>query len=201
MFYGVTSRRASIEVSSTKGVADSKKFLSSLRQELNISPEEWFPERSFAHPPGRCSYALHKVSVRTDGSTLELIRSESASPCCCCCCCCCCSHIHSHNQVRGHRTGSSHSGVEEHSRKNKASQKYPWMTLWPECLLADDGARPARYFHPILLEFLPQHSLHTEKFNLLVELGKEQHANEEKKTSATRLLSRAQTGEGGTLKQ
>ena len=27
----------------------------------------------------------------------------------CCCCCCCCSHINSHNQVRGHRTGSSHS--------------------------------------------------------------------------------------------
>ena len=26
---------------------------------------------------------------------------------CCCCCCCCCSHINSHNQVRGHRTGSS----------------------------------------------------------------------------------------------
>ena len=26
----------------------------------------------------------------------------------------CCSHINSHNQVRGHRTGSSHSGVEEY---------------------------------------------------------------------------------------
>ena len=25
------------------------------------------------------------------------------------CCCCCCYHITSHNQVRGHRTGSSHS--------------------------------------------------------------------------------------------
>ena len=30
------------------------------------------------------------------------------------CCCCCCSHINSHNQVRGHRTGSSHSGAEEY---------------------------------------------------------------------------------------
>ena len=28
--------------------------------------------------------------------------------------CCCCSHINSHNQVRGHRTGSSHSGAEEY---------------------------------------------------------------------------------------
>ena len=35
-------------------------------------------------------------------------------------CCCCCSHINSHNQVRGHRTGSSHSGAEEYpSEKHK----------------------------------------------------------------------------------
>ena len=26
----------------------------------------------------------------------------------------CCSHINSHNQIRGHRTGSSHSGAEEY---------------------------------------------------------------------------------------
>ena len=39
----------------------------------------------------------------------------------------CCSHIHSHNQVRGHRTGSSHSGVEEYPReKHKQNQK--WYT-------------------------------------------------------------------------
>ena len=32
-----------------------------------------------------------------------------------CCCCCCCSHIsNSHNQVRGHRTGSSPSGAEKY---------------------------------------------------------------------------------------
>ena len=31
--------------------------------------------------------------------------------------CCCCSHINSHNQVRGHRTGSSHSGAEEYPRE------------------------------------------------------------------------------------
>ena len=32
-------------------------------------------------------------------------------------CCCCCSHINSHHQVRGHRTGSSHYGVEEYPRE------------------------------------------------------------------------------------
>ena len=31
--------------------------------------------------------------------------------------CCCCSHINSNNQVRGHRTGSSHSGAEEYPRE------------------------------------------------------------------------------------
>ena len=30
---------------------------------------------------------------------------------------CLCSHINSHIQVRGHRTGCSHSGVEEYPRK------------------------------------------------------------------------------------
>ena len=30
---------------------------------------------------------------------------------------CCCSHINSHNPVRGHRTGSSHSGAEEYPRE------------------------------------------------------------------------------------
>ena len=30
--------------------------------------------------------------------------------------CCCRSHINSHNRVRGHRTGSSHSGAEEYPR-------------------------------------------------------------------------------------
>ena len=30
----------------------------------------------------------------------------------------CCSHINSHSQVRGHRTGSSHSGAEEYPREN-----------------------------------------------------------------------------------
>ena len=32
-------------------------------------------------------------------------------------CCWCCFHIISHNQVRGYRTGSSHSGAEEYPSK------------------------------------------------------------------------------------
>ena len=37
-------------------------------------------------------------------------------------CCCCCSHINSspqYNAVRGRRTGSNNSGVEEYLGKNK----------------------------------------------------------------------------------
>ena len=47
-------------------------------------------------------------SMRTNGSAG--LRYDGGCCCCCCCCHCCCSHINSHNQVRGHRTGSSHSG-------------------------------------------------------------------------------------------
>ena len=38
-------------------------------------------------------------------------------------CCCCCSHINSHNQVRGHRTGSSHSGAEEYPTEKHKQPK------------------------------------------------------------------------------
>ena len=37
--------------------------------------------------------------------------------------CCCCSHINSHKQVRGHRTGSSHSGAEEYPGKEHKQTK------------------------------------------------------------------------------
>ena len=36
---------------------------------------------------------------------------------------CCCSHINSHNQVRGHRTGSSHSGAEAYPREKHTQPK------------------------------------------------------------------------------
>ena len=52
--------------------------------------------------------------------------------CCCCICCCCCSYIltliiNSHNQVRGHRTGSSHSGAEENI-PGKNTNNPTWYT-------------------------------------------------------------------------
>ena len=40
---------------------------------------------------------------------------------------CCCSYINSHNQVRGHRTGSSHSGAEEYpGERTQTNQR--WYT-------------------------------------------------------------------------
>ena len=46
---------------------------------------------------------------------------------CCCCCCCCYSHTNSHSQVRGHRTGSSHSGAEEYPREETQTNQR-WYT-------------------------------------------------------------------------
>ena len=40
------------------------------------------------------------------------------------CCCCCRSHINLHNQVRGHRTGSSDSGAEEYPREKHTQPEY-----------------------------------------------------------------------------
>ena len=40
---------------------------------------------------------------------------------------CCCSRSNSHYQVRGHRTGSSHSGAEEYPRE-KAQTSQRWYT-------------------------------------------------------------------------
>ena len=41
-------------------------------------------------------------------------------------CCCCCSHINSHNQVRGKRTGSSHSGAEEYPNWTSDPNSRSW---------------------------------------------------------------------------
>ena len=44
-----------------------------------------------------------------------------------------CSHINSHNQVRGHRTGSSHSGAEEYPRdktRYDTLAKLPLRDAW-----------------------------------------------------------------------
>ena len=56
------------------------------------------------------------------------IYNRWSSPCLRCYCCCCRSHINSHNQVRGHRTGSSHSGAEEYPRENTHTTQARWYT-------------------------------------------------------------------------
>ena len=52
-------------------------------------------------------------------------------------CCCCCSHINSHNQVRGHRTDSSHSGAEEYPQGQNTTKPnvvhayvIPWLNIF-----------------------------------------------------------------------
>ena len=57
----------------------------------------------------------------------QISRVGSSQEGCCCCCCCCCSHINSHNQVRDHRTGSSHSRAEEYPRE-KMQTNQRWFT-------------------------------------------------------------------------
>ena len=55
-------------------------------------------------------------------------------------CCCRCSHINSHNQVRGHRTGSSYSGAEEYPR-----EKHTQPTVVHAYITADAIASPETY--------------------------------------------------------
>ena len=53
---------------------------------------------------------------------------------------CCCSHISSHNQVRGHRTGSSYSRAEEYPR-----EKHTQPTVVHAYITADAIASPETY--------------------------------------------------------
>ena len=47
---------------------------------------------------------------------------------------CCCSHINSHNnQVRGHRTGFSHSGAEKYLKKTQTNQRSFIQIARPGC--------------------------------------------------------------------
>ena len=72
--------------------------------------------------------------------------------CCCCCCfcccfCCCCYHINSHNQVRGHKTCSSHSGVEEYPRETNTSKpKVVQAYITAETIHASAKNRYDRHF-------------------------------------------------------
>ena len=81
------------------------------------------------------SHYEHHVNRRALGSDPPLFLQQNVlefaiaaqAILCCCCCRCYCSHINLHNHVRGHRTGSSHSGAEEYPRENhKQSQR--WYT-------------------------------------------------------------------------
>ena len=47
----------------------------------------------------------------------------------------CCSHIYSRNQVRGHRTGSSHYGVEEHPTEKITNNTKSGTRI--DCIIAD----------------------------------------------------------------
>ena len=49
------------------------------------------------------------------------------------CCCCCCSHINSHNQARGQRTGSSPSGVEEYPTEKSTKPKVVQVLVHALC--------------------------------------------------------------------
>ena len=84
---------------------------------------------------------------------------------CCCCCCCCCSHMNSHNQVRGHTTGSSHSGAEEYPREKhkqtKGGARISQLTQLmppPETYKIEIGSQPTMcqvHFGAYVLLFAP----------------------------------------------
>ena len=74
-------------------------------------------------------------------------------------CPCCCSHINSNNQVRGHRTCSSHSGAEEYPReKTQTTQggtRIPGIShlmqfmLPPETYKSDIGSQSTMLRRPV----------------------------------------------------
>ena len=84
------------------------------------------------HYTGNMDYSIGTVGAICTIQPALLGEAHRTLPggayCCCCCCCCCCCHFHinSHNQVRGHRTGPSHSGAEEYPREKNTNQR--WYT-------------------------------------------------------------------------
>ena len=67
--------------------------------------------------PKKAHFAIVRRVSPSHSYPFVVVVVVAVNCCRCCCCCCCCSHINSHNQVRGHRTGSSHSGAEEYPRE------------------------------------------------------------------------------------
>ena len=64
-------------------------------------------DRGSVRSPTVCLVVFAHVVPEEEAMTVDVLLG-----------CCCCSHINLHNQVRGDRTGSSHSGAEEYPREN-----------------------------------------------------------------------------------
>ena len=92
------------------------------------SSPRFLPSMFIAHrvQQSHCSSIFHRV-LQTHALALSasqfVHKKRSQRIYTSCCCCCCCSHINSHNQVRGHKTGSSHSGAEDYPREKHTQPK------------------------------------------------------------------------------
>ena len=101
------------------------------------SPPRFLPSISIAHrvQQSHCSSILHQVLLThaLALSASQFVHKQKSLRICTSMhsagleltklTCCCCSHINSHNQVRDHRTGSSHSGAEEYPREKHKQTK------------------------------------------------------------------------------
>ena len=79
---------------------------------------------------------------RTSRACPTAPEERAASISCCCCCCCCFSHINSHNKVRGHRAGSSRTGVEDYPRGGKKNSMLPACHTAPCVVVLTYLSRP-----------------------------------------------------------
>ena len=74
-----------------------------------------------------------------------------------CCCCCCCSRISSRDQVRGHREGSRHPGVEEYTTdKTPRTKKWLHIHIIAETIYDHKPVDPVAYqviFEPGIRQF------------------------------------------------
>ena len=92
--------------------------------------------------------AHHRSEMFQEKKILEKINKYSGVVSCCCCCC---SHSNSHIQVRGHRTGSGHSGAEEYPREKH--KKIPVMQM-DENWYTNESVLSLSFFCPDLQEDL-----------------------------------------------
>ena len=97
--------------------------------------------------PGRCqpSTFRKKNKVHTVYMIIQVVYPVSGPHCSHTCC-----HINSHNQVRGHRTGSIHSGEEYRREKTQTSRRWYTHSLSqltqfmppPETYTSEIGSQP-----------------------------------------------------------